>query len=199
MGNWHRPYQTAIIIKKIQHDVIPLELYEQELSLGRTESSTFRFYWGNLKNRVEKLTGLSVYSYIKLDTINYRNFIKNKEYTINAMARKKLEQTKNFDYKKAFKKLDRDELIIIIESLKEHIDQLEEEKEKQQKIKSKCLTAITIKENFKKSKKRFNKSLICYFLDLSRRTLNDKTLKNNIFGSRKIRKDSVIQLLYCVH
>ena len=94
MGNWHRPYQTAIIIKKIQHDVNPLELYEQELSLWRTESSTFRFYWGNLKNRVEKLTGLSVYSYIKLDTINYKNFIKNKEYKINAMSRKKLEQTK---------------------------------------------------------------------------------------------------------
>ena len=54
------------------------------------------------------------------------------------MARKKLEQTKKFDYKKAFKKLDRDELIIIIESLKERIDQLEQEKEKQQKIKSKC-------------------------------------------------------------
>ncbi len=181
MGNWHRPYQTAIIIKKIQHDVNPLELYEQELSVGWTESSTFRFYWGNLKNRVKKLTGLSVYSYIKLDTINYRNFIKNKEYKINAMARKKIEQNKKFDYKKEFKKLDRDELIIIIESLKERIDQLEQEKEEQQKIKSKCLTAITIKENFKKSKKRFNKSLICYFLDLSRRTLNDKILKNNIF------------------
>ena len=54
------------------------------------------------------------------------------------MARKKLEQTKKNDYKKAFKKLDRDELIIIIESLKEHIDQLEQEKEEQQKIKSKC-------------------------------------------------------------
>ena len=191
MGNWHRPYQTAIIIKKIKHDVNPLELYEQELSLGWTESSTFRFYWANLRNRVKKLTGLSVYSYIKLDTINYRNFIKNKEYKINAMARKKIEQTKKFDYKKAFKKLDRDELIIIIESLKERIDQLEQEKEEQQKIKSKCLTAITIKENFKKSKKRFNKSLICYFLDLSRRTLNDKILKNNIFESRKIRKDSI--------
>ncbi|MBU3830755.1 MAG: hypothetical protein H9897_01170 [Candidatus Ureaplasma intestinipullorum] len=61
MGNWHRPYQTAIIIKKIQHDVNPLELYEQELSLGWTESSAFRFYWGNLKNRVKKLTGLSAY------------------------------------------------------------------------------------------------------------------------------------------
>ena len=59
MGNWHRPYQTAIIIKKIQHDVNPLELYEQELSLGWTERSTFRFYWGNLKNRVKKLTGLA--------------------------------------------------------------------------------------------------------------------------------------------
>ena len=49
------------------------------------------------------------------------------------MARKKLEQTKKFDYKKAFKKLDRDELIIIIESLKERIDQLEQEKEKPRK------------------------------------------------------------------
>ena len=65
------------------------------------------------------------------------------------------------DYKKAFKKLDHDELIIIIESLKERIDQLEQEK-KQQKIKSKSLTTITIKENFKKrcfwnqkNKKRF--------------------------------------------
>ena len=153
MGNWHRPYQTAIIIKKIQHDVNPLELYEQELSLGWTESSTFRFYWGNLKNRVKKLTGLSVYSYIKLDTINYRNFLKNKEYKINTMARKQIEQTKKFDYKKAFKKLDCDELIIIIESLKDRIDQLEKEKEKQQKIKSKCLTAITIKENFKNLRK----------------------------------------------
>ena len=74
---------------------------------------------------------------------------------------KNVEQNKKIDYKKAFKKLDRDELIIIIESLKERIDQLEQEKEEQQKIKSKCLTAITIKENFKKSKKRFNKSLIC--------------------------------------
>ena len=138
MGNWHRPYQTAIIIKKIQHDVNPIELYEQELSLGWTESSTFWFYWGNLKNRIKKLTGLSVYSYIKWDTINYRNFLKNKEYKINAMARKKLEQAKKIDYKKAFKKLDRDELIIIIESLKERIDQLEQEKEEQQKIKSKC-------------------------------------------------------------
>ena len=54
MGNWHRPYQTAIIIKKIQHDVNPIELYEQELSLGWTESSTFRFYWGILKNKVKK-------------------------------------------------------------------------------------------------------------------------------------------------
>ncbi|MBU3830756.1 MAG: hypothetical protein H9897_01175 [Candidatus Ureaplasma intestinipullorum] len=48
---------------------------------------------------------------------------------------KKIEQTKKIDYKKAFKKLDRDELIIIIESLKERIDQLEQEKGKQQKIK----------------------------------------------------------------
>ena len=45
------------------------------------------------------------------------------------MARKKLEQTKKFDYKKAFKKLEREELIIIIESLKERIYQLEKEKE----------------------------------------------------------------------
>ncbi len=53
------------------------------------------------------------------------------------------------------------------------------------------LTTITIKENFKKSKKSFNKSLIYYFLDLSRRTLNDKILKNNIFKNRKVRKDSI--------
>ena len=90
MGNWHRPYQTAIIIKKIQHDVNPIELYEQELSLGSTESSTFWFYWGNLKNRIKKLTGISVYSYIKWNTINYRNFVKNKWYKINAMTRKKM-------------------------------------------------------------------------------------------------------------
>ena len=69
------------------------------------------------------------------------------------MARKKLEQTKKFDYKKAFKKLDRDELIIIIESLKERIDQLEQEKEKQQRIKSKCLTANTIKKILKNLRK----------------------------------------------
>ena len=89
IGNWHRPYQTAIIIKKIQHDVNLIELYERELSLRWTESSTFKFYWRNLKNRVKKLTGLSVYSYIKWDTINYRNLVKNKEYKINAMPRKK--------------------------------------------------------------------------------------------------------------
>ncbi len=53
MGNWHRPYQMGIIIKKIQYDVNLLELYEQELSLGWTKSSTFKFYWENLKNRVK--------------------------------------------------------------------------------------------------------------------------------------------------
>ncbi|MBU3830921.1 MAG: hypothetical protein H9897_02090 [Candidatus Ureaplasma intestinipullorum] len=60
MGNWRRRTKQQLLLKKIQHDVNPLELYEQELSLGWTESSTFRFYWGNLKNRIKKLTVLSV-------------------------------------------------------------------------------------------------------------------------------------------
>ena len=39
MGKWHRSYQTAIIIKKIQQDIDPRELYDYEFSLGWTKAS----------------------------------------------------------------------------------------------------------------------------------------------------------------
>ena len=62
MGKWHRPYQTAIIIKKIQQDIDPRELYDYEFSLGWTEALEFTYYWKNLKKRVLRLTGRDIYS-----------------------------------------------------------------------------------------------------------------------------------------
>ena len=191
MGKWHRPYQTALIIKKIQLDIDPRILYEYEYSLGWSDASTFSYYWENLKDRIIKLTGRNVYSYIKLDTINYRKFIESRNSYLSIMAKKNQKKSREEVRKELYEKLDKEDIWIINEAYEERIRELEEELEKQKKIKSKCLTVIKIQSNYKRYKRRFNKTLICDVVDIARRTFNDKLKKANLFTDRKIRKDSI--------
>lgn len=79
MGKWHTPTQVALMLKKIQLDIPMKILYEWEYSMGWTDTSVASSYWRNTKERIFKLTGNSVYSYIKPNTINYINMINGKK------------------------------------------------------------------------------------------------------------------------
>ena len=166
-------------------------MYEYEYSLGWSDASTFSYYWENLKDRIIKLTGRNVYSYIKLDTINYRKFIESRNSYLSIMAKKNQKKSREEVRKELYEKLDKEDIWIINEAYEERIRELEEELEKQKKIKSKCLTVIKIQSNYKRYKRRFNKTLICDVVDIARRTFNDKLKKANLFTDRKIRKDSI--------
>lgn len=191
MGIWHKPFQVALILKKIQLDINPRLLYEYEYNLGWTDSSTFGSWWKNTRERIEKLTGNDVYYYFKKDTINYRKFIESKNCYLYFMSRKKSKELTKEERRELLRKLDKEDLLIINEAYEEVIKELQEEIAKQKKIKSKCLIGIKIEAKYKKYNKRFNKTLICKILNLSRRTFNDKLRKQNILAERKIRKDAI--------
>lgn len=191
MGKWHRPYQTALIIKKIQLDIDPKILYEYEFSLNWTEASNFDYYWDNLKIRILKLTGRNIYSFIKLDTINYRKVIEARNNYLLTMSKKNKNESTKEERRKLYDKFDKEDLWIINEALVERIEELEKEITKQKKVKSKCLTVFKINNKYNQYKKRFKKSLICNYIKLSRRTLNDKLNKKNLFIDRKVRKDAI--------
>lgn len=198
MGIWHKPFQIALIIKKIQLDINPRLLYEYEYNSGWTDASNFKYWWVNTKVRIKKLTGNDVYSYFKKDTINYRQFIESRNSYLYFMAKKNKKEISKEQRRELLRKLDKEELLIINEAYEEVIKELQEEIAKQKKIKSKCLIGIKIQEKYNQYDKKFNKSLICKILNLSRRTFNDKLKKQNILINRKIRKDDIYSsLLLC--
>ena len=98
MGQWHRPSQVALIIKKIQLDTPLKQLYEFEWDMGWTESSTYDNWLRNTKDRIEKLTGRSLHSFINPYTINYMNVKRSLHGYGVKMAKK---------YKKSVKKKER--------------------------------------------------------------------------------------------
>lgn len=191
MGKWHRPYQTAIIIKKIQQDIDPRELYDYEFSLGWTEASEFTYYWKNLKKRVLRLTGRDIYSFINSSTINHISFLNERKKYLSNMAKKKSNTISKEERRKLLEQLDKEDLIIINEAYEKRIKDLENEIAEQKKIKSKCITVFEIENNYKNYNKKFNKTLICKIVGVSRRTVNDKLKKNNLFVTRKVRKDAI--------
>ena len=113
MGIWHKPFQIALILKKIQLDIPPRMLYEQEYSLGWTDATSFGSWWNNTKERIIKLTGNDVYSYIKKDTINYRKFIESKNSYLSLMSKNKSKPLTKEERRKLLRKLDKEELLII--------------------------------------------------------------------------------------
>ena len=127
MGKWHRPYQTAIIIKKIQQDIDPRELYDYEFSLGWTEASEFTYYWKNLKKRVLRLTGRDIYSFINSSTINYISFLNERKKYLSNMAKKKSNTISKEERRKLLEQLDKEDLIIINEAYEKRIKDLENE------------------------------------------------------------------------
>ncbi len=190
MGLWHRPSQVAIILKKIQLDIPPRELYEYEASLGWTECCSFDTWIKNTKERILKLTGRSIYSYIKPYTINYRNMIDGR-YNYEVKMAKKTKKLTDEERRKILDELDKEDILIINEAYRQRIEELEKEIAEQKKIKSKCITFYKIEAIYALNKRRMYKDKICKLLGISRRTLNDKLLKKNIFSERKIRSDCI--------
>lgn len=191
MGIWHSPTQIALTLKKIQLDISIKDIYEWEYNLGWTDSSTLEHFWNNTKERVLKLTGKTVFSFIKPNTINYRNVILGRKNYLIKMAKQSKKVNKE-ERKKLYDKFSKEELTLIIEAFEERIEELEKEKKEHEKIKSKCLTYIKINDIFKKNNKKIKKYLICKILSLSKRTLNNKIKNESIYLDKKIRKDSII-------
>lgn len=190
MGQWHRPSQVALIIKKIQLDTPLKQLYEFEWDMGWTESSTYDNWLRNTKDRIEKLTGRSLHSFINPYTINYMN-VKRSLHGYGVKMAKKYKKISEEERKKILRELDKEDLVIINQAYEERIKELEEEISKQKKIKSKCITFYKIEEIYNDHNRRMYKEKICIILGISRRTLNDKLHKKNIFSERKIRSNAI--------
>lgn len=52
MGQWYKPWQAGIIIKKIEQDIGSDQLYKYELIRSWTDATEREFYWNNTKERI---------------------------------------------------------------------------------------------------------------------------------------------------
>lgn len=191
MGKWHTPTQIGLTLKKIELDIPLKDIYEWEYNLGWTDCSTVDTFWTNTKERVLKLTGKTVFSFIKSNTISYRNVIFSRRNYLIKMSKKSKELTKE-EKKKLYDKFSKDELILIIEAFEERVKEMEEEKKDHERVKSKCLTYIKINELFRNNNRKINKQTICKILSLSKRTLNNKLNNDSLYIDKKVRKDSIV-------
>lgn len=188
MGKWHRPYQIALIIKKIQHDISPKKIYEYEKSMGWTNANTLDHFWFNTKERIYKLTGKSFLDYIKPNTISYINHKKYWYWLEENMAKNIVKELYSKNFKEKIDKLDKEDLLIIIESYKEVIKELEDElnKKKQERNKIKAKLVYKTKNKFKAINKRFYIERVCLAIGIPKRTFNDQYKKQNILSNRKL-------------
>ncbi len=76
MGKWHKSWQVALIIKKLQQDLSIKQLYEYELAKGWTNAISKRFFWTNTKERIFNLTGKKFTCFISPNTTSYKDILK---------------------------------------------------------------------------------------------------------------------------
>lgn len=185
MSKRFKPYRVAWIIEKIKEDVHPKEIFKQVKLLGWTDAKKTKAFWDQTKHWIYRLTGKSFIEFVKKDTVSYNRYIEYFYKYENIMANKKKQNTNNNlnDYG-----LDNEELLIVIDSLKETISELEEElkKKKQEKNKIKAQIVWRIKEKIQKLNRKFQTQKICNIIGIAKRTFNDQSKKDAIFLKRKV-------------
>lgn len=104
------------------------------------------------------------------------------------MAKKIVKELYSKNSKDKVDKLDKEDLLIIIESYKEMVKELEDElnKSKQERNKIKSKIVYKAKNMFKAINKRFYVGRVCSVIGIPKRTFNDQYKKQNIFSNRKL-------------
>lgn len=175
MGIWHKPWQVAMIIKKIENDYSSQKLFEFELAKGWTDASKRKHYWRNTTQRIFNLTGKHYTCFINKKTVAYKHILK---YYLDMS----LKFTKDPNRRKILQDADKEDLITMIEIMEEEINKSKEEKSKKDKTKSLCKLINKISINSSLSERK----LTLYF------KVNRKTYHNykNVVGHGNIfRKD----------
>ena len=130
MGKWHKPWQVAWTIENIKRDFTIEELYQFELDKGWTDASERRNFWANTKERIFLLTSKSFLTFVNKNTHAYKKIIK----YYQKMAKFKKDQ-KLWDI---LKNESKEDLVTIIQILKEELAKETESKKNKEKTKSMC-------------------------------------------------------------
>ena len=175
MGQWHKPWQIATIIKMIQQDISSRGLYNFELQKGWTDASKKRMYWFNTKERIKKFTGKNYIAFVPKNSRSYKESLC---YYLN-MGNEKIKKKPNFEILKDESKED---LIKIITILEEENEKLKKEKSEKEKRKSDCAIIKRISSNTKISERK-----LCICFGMNRKTYHN--YKNVINHGNVFRAD----------
>lgn len=175
MGKWHKPWQVAIIIKKLQQDLSIKQLYEYELAKGWTNAISKRFFWTNTKERIFNLTGKKFTCFISPNTTSYKDILK---YYVDM----ELEFKKDPARRKILEDADKEDLITIIEILEDELKKSKSEKIKKQQTKAFCLIIRKIVKYTKLSERK-----TAFYFEINRKTYHN--YKNVVGHGDVYRKD----------
>lgn len=152
MGQWHKPWQVAITIKHIEQDWDTDQLFKYELARGWTDALERKHFWNNTKDRIFNLTGKKYIRFVQPNSYVYKQNLK---YYL-CMDNKKIKRDKNlWD---ALKDESKDDLITVIQILKEELEKERAEKAKKEKRKNDCKIIHKISHNSNLSERTLTKA-----------------------------------------
>ncbi len=163
MGQWHKPWQVGIIIKKIEQDIGSDQLYKYELMRGWTDATEREFYWNNTKERIFNLTSQYYLTFVPKNSISYR---------LNIQYHKDMENKLKKDPKlwNELKDVSKDDLITIIQILKEDLEKERAEKTKKEQRKR---VAKSLQRIIKHTSYKCSMRMLCRAFSLNRKTLHN--------------------------
>lgn len=174
MGKWHKPWQVAWIIEKIKQDFSIEQLYQFELDKGWTDASEKDNFWNNTKERIFLLTGKKFTTFINKNTHAYRKIIK----YYQEMKKFKRDQKLWENLKDGSK----EDLVTIIQILKEELEKEYAKKNNKEKNKTKCSIAKRMSTNTRFSERRLTSAF-----NINRKTYHN--YKNVINHGEVFRQD----------
>ena len=121
MGLWHKPWQVALTIKKLQNDWSKKEIFQFESDKGWTDAFSLDAFWENTKDRIQWLTGKHWTTFIHANTKNYQLTLK----YYKDMAKKKV-KVEDSD-REILKKASHEDVIKIIKIFKDENEKFKNE------------------------------------------------------------------------
>lgn len=197
MGQWHKPWQVGIIINKMKQDWSSSALYEYELMRGWTDANERKFYWNNTKHRIFNLTNKYYLTFVQP---NSRAYVLNLKYHKD-MENKFKKDSILYDN---LKDIDKDDLITIIQILREELEK--ERKEKTEKSK-RTANAKMIGKIVKNTRRKCSQRKLCLAFSLNRKTIynycsnhnHGNVYRSDFKHNRWYYKNAVISLFYEMH
>lgn len=197
MGQWHKPWQVGIIINKIKQDWSSSAIYEYELMRGWTNACEREYYWNNTKERIFNLTNKHYLTFVQPNSISY---------ALNLKYHKDMENKfkKDTNLHQHLKDVDKDDLITIIQILRDELNK--ERKEKSDKEKRK-LDAKIIGKIVKHTKRSCSQRKLCLAFCCNRKTVynycsnqqHGDIYRTDFKHNRWFFKNAVISLFYEMH